>query len=61
MARSCRRIDILSALDGNVGHFAFGPFHNRKQRFVVTVNVLAEFELAMIIYEGRLVSHVNRQ
>ena len=44
--------DILFALDGNVGQFAFGPFHYRKQRLVVTVDILAEFELATVIYES---------
>jgi len=53
--------DILFALDGNVGQFALGPFHYRKQRLVMTVDILAEFELATVIYESRLVGHVNRQ
>ena len=51
---------IVFAVDGNVGHLALRPFRNRKQRLVLTVNILAEFELAAVVYEGRLLGHVNR-
>ena len=52
---------IVFAVDRNVGDLALRPFRNRKQRLVLTVNILAEFELAAVVYEGRLVGHVNRR
>jgi hypothetical protein len=49
------------AIDWNVGHSAIGIFHDGKQRLVVAVNVLADFELAAVIDKSRLVGNVNRQ
>src|SRR6516165_7433544 len=46
-------------LDGNIRNLPFGPIQYGKQRMIAAINILAKFELALIIDESRLVSQVD--
>ena len=50
----------VMALNGTICDFAFGPSQDGKQRLIAPVNIVAEFQVASVIYESGLVGQVDR-
>src|SRR5262249_2291308 len=46
---------VVFVLDGNIRNLAFGPIQYGKQRLIAAINILAKFDLALIIDESGLV------
>ena len=57
IVRQC--LSIIFVLDGNIRNLPFGPIQYGKQRMIAAINILAKFELALIIDESGLVSQVD--
>ena len=50
----------VMALNGTIRNFAFGPSQDGKQRLVAPVDILAESQVASLIYKSGLVGQVDR-